>query len=169
MYLDISRSGIVIDTISDSLRTLVSFWRNPNETVFSTAFPSKWQNSDSPKLRIDGRFEIRENASRSGADATIKKFISRARIRAQWQIYRFQPSPSCSTERILRASRAPTTRTEPERTSNRTSTVYANLFVSFPLRSYPILRSLSLSPPVFARHRILTLLPLDRLPLYVVI
>jgi len=159
MYLDISRSDIVIDTISDSLRTLVSFRRHPNET----AFPSLRQNlSEAPN-----RWQIRDprkHGSRSGADATIKKFISRARIRAQWQIYRFQPSPSSSTERILRAEGAHQ-RLERSRSARQIAPRLftlrvCNLFVSSPTLSY---RSLSLSPLVFARHRIFTLLPLGRL------
>lgn len=104
--------------------------------------------------------QIRGNASRSGADATIKRFISRARIRAQWQIYRFQPSQSSSTGRILKAegsrpSRTNRTRTEPpECTSNRTSTVYALRLQPFRFLAFLILllfyRSFPLSPSCIA-------------------
>jgi len=85
--------------------------------------------------------QIRGNASRSGADA--KKFIFRARIRAQWQIYRFQPSPSSSTGRILKAEsasqrppHAPTSQCARQIAPRLFTLHVCNLFISFPTLSY---------------------------------
>lgn len=142
-------------------RAVVSYAVSPRTRYEHMLLWRDLKKSALPTLRRSESARSEETSQREGCRATIKKLISRARIRAQWQIYRFQPSraPSSSTGRILKAEGAPTTRTEC--TSNRTSTVYA-------LRLQPF-RFLS-TPPcptalLLSRHRIFTFTTRRRSPL----